>query len=283
MTYSMTAFAQVSADDISWEIRSVNQRYLDITFGMPESLRVLEAPLRAKAKSFVSRGKIDCTLRLNNDSALPALTLDEGLLTALTDLQSKIASISGTQPTRNALDLLRWPGIIKEPEQDVDSQCETAKTLFKDAMERLISMRATEGNELQRIIEEKLQQLAVRVSEVRSAMPAILAEHQQKIRNKLAELSTDADPFRLEQELVLLANKSDIAEELDRLDTHITEIRNTLTLDESIGRRLDFLMQELNRETNTLSSKALDTDTTLTTVDMKVLIEQMREQIQNIE
>ena len=283
MTNSMTAFAQVSGDNISWEIRSVNQRYLDVTFRMPESLRILEASLRSMTKAIVSRGKIDCTLRLTNDDAHPALTLDEGLLATITNLQEEIAAKSGTTPTKNALDLLRWPGVIKEPEQDVNSQCETAKALFADAMRSLVSMRAKEGCELQRIIEEKLHELATRVSEIRNATPKILANHQQKVRDKLAELSSEADPARLEQELVLIANKSDIAEELDRLDTHISEIRNTLTLSESIGRRLDFLMQELNRETNTLSSKALHTDTTLSTVDMKVLIEQMREQIQNIE
>ncbi len=250
---------------------------------MPESLYILEAPLMAMTKSFVSRGKIDCTLRLTNDDARPALTLDEGLLATITDLQEEIAAKSGTKPTKNALHLLRWPGVIKEPEQNVDSLCETAKTLFADAMASLVSMRAKEGSELQRIIEEKLKLLAARTKEIRDTTPKILANHQQKVRAKLAELSSEADPTRLEQELVLIANKSDIEEELDRLDTHISEIRNTFTLSESIGRRLDFLMQELNRETNTLSSKALDTNTTLSTVDMKVLIEQMREQIQNIE
>ena len=283
MTNSMTAFAQVSADNISWEIRSVNQRYLDIRFRMPESLYILEAPLMAMTKSFVSRGKIDCTLRLTNDDARPALTLDEGLLATITDLQEEIAAKSGTKPTKNALHLLRWPGVIKEPEQNVNSLCEKAKALFADAMASLVSMRAKEGSELQRIIEEKLKLLATRTNEIRDTTPKILANHQQKVRAKLAELSSEGDPTRLEQELVLIANKSDIEEELDRLDTHISEIRNTFTLSESIGRRLDFLMQELNRETNTLSSKALDTNTTLSTVDMKVLIEQMREQIQNIE
>lgn len=283
MTKSMTAFAQVEAGSVSWEIRSVNQRYLDVTFRLPESMRVLETELRSLTKSFVSRGKIDCVLRMSNSEAATNLAIDESLLQAINRLQGLVAEKTDSKKSDNALELLRWPGVITEPVADLDSQFDAVKTLFVSAIEQLVSMRQTEGSALAQIIEEKLLAFGDMVKEIRQSQPTIIADHQQKLKNRLAELATEADPGRLEQELVLIANKSDIAEELDRLDTHINEVRNTFSQEGAIGRRLDFLMQELNREANTLSSKSLDTITTFSAVDMKVLIEQMREQIQNIE
>ncbi|MAI41290.1 MAG: YicC family protein [Gammaproteobacteria bacterium] len=283
MTNSMTAFAQVKADNIIWEIRSLNHRYLDISFRMPESFRCIETSLRAIAKTQIFRGKLDCTLYVSNEESHSNLTLDEDLLAKLKDLQNLITKKVGALPTNNALDLLHWPGVIKEPQSGTFSQLETSKKLFGVGVKKLQVMRKNEGEELGHIVEEKLEQLASKVSDIRNTTPNILNEHQERLRSRVSELSLECDTGRLEQELVILANKSDIAEEIDRLDTHIREIRNTLRLGESIGRRLDFLMQELNREANTLSSKALSTGTTLSAVDMKVLIEQMREQIQNIE
>ena len=283
MTKSMTAFAQAEANNVSWEIRSVNQRYLDVTFRLPESMRVLETELRALTKSFVSRGKIDCVLRMSDNQATIKLAVDESLLQAIDGLQDIVAEKTNSKKSDNALELLRWPGVIKEPAPDLDSQFDAVRSLFSEAVEQLVAMRRTEGDALNQIIKEKLLVFGDMVKVIRQSQPTIVADHQQKLKTKLAELATEADPGRLEQELVLIANKSDIAEELDRLDTHINEVRNTLSQKGAIGRRLDFLMQELNREANTLSSKSLDTVTTFSAVDMKVLIEQMREQIQNIE
>ena len=283
MTKSMTAFAQAEARNVSWEIRSVNQRYLDVTFRLPESMRVLETELRALTKSFVSRGKIDCVLRMSDDQATIKLAVDEQLLQAIDGLQDIVAQKTNSNRSNNALELLRWPGVIKEPTPNLDSQFDAVRSLFSNALEQLVAMRRTEGDALTHIIEERLLVFGDMVKMIRQSQPKIIADHQEKLKTKLAELTAEADPVRLEQELVLMANKSDIAEELDRLDTHISEVRNTLHQKGAIGRRLDFLMQELNREANTLSSKSLDTVTTFSAVDMKVLIEQMREQIQNIE
>lgn len=283
MTKSMTAFAQAEARNVSWEIRSVNQRYLDVTFRLPELMRVLETELRALTKSFVSRGKIDCVLRVSDDQATIKLAVDEQLLQAIDGLQDIVAQKTNSNRSNNALELLRWPGVIKEPTPNLDSQFDVVRSLFSKAIEQLVAMRRTEGDALTHIIEEKLLVFGDMVKMIRQSQPKIIEDHQEKLKTKLAELTAEADPGRLEQELVLMANKSDIAEELDRLDTHISEIRNTLHQKGAIGRRLDFLMQELNREANTLSSKSLDTMTTFSAVDMKVLIEQMREQIQNIE
>lgn len=283
MTKSMTAFAQAEARNVSWEIRSVNQRYLDVTFRLPELMRVLETELRALTKSFVSRGKIDCVLRVSDDQTTIKLAVDEQLLQAIDGLQDIVAQKTNSNRSNNALELLRWPGVIKEPTPNLDSQFDVVRSLFSKAIEQLVAMRRTEGDALTHIIEEKLLVFGDMVKMIRQSQPKIIEDHQEKLKTKLAELTAEADPGRLEQELVLMANKSDIAEELDRLDTHISEIRNTLHQKGAIGRRLDFLMQELNREANTLSSKSLDTMTTFSAVDMKVLIEQMREQIQNIE
>jgi uncharacterized protein (TIGR00255 family) len=222
-------------------------------------------------------------LRLSDNQAAIKLAVDESLLQAIDGLQDIVAEQTNSKRSDNALELLRWPGIIKEPAPDLDSQFDAVRSLFSDAIEQLVTMRRTEGDALTQIIDEKLLVFGDMVKGIRQSQPKIIADHQQKLKTKLAELATEADPGRLEQELVLIANKSDIAEELDRLDTHINEVRNTLGQKGAIGRRLDFLMQELNREANTLSSKSLDTVTTFSAVDMKVLIEQMREQIQNIE
>ncbi len=281
MTKSMTAFALAESPGVTWELRSVNQRYLDVTFRMPESLRVLEIELRGIVKSKLHRGKVDCVLRLNSGGEDQSLEIDEELLGSLARLQERVAELTDSHPSKSALDLLRWPGVLREPDRDAQHQVVTS--LFAQAIDDLITMRQREGAELQRLIEEKLEQFAAMVDSIRAISPGVIREHQRKMAARLAELAVDADPGRLEQEMVIIANKADIAEEFDRLDTHILEVRNTLAQTGAIGRRLDFLMQELNREANTLSSKALATDTSLTAVDLKVTIEQMREQVQNIE
>ena len=283
MINSMTPFAQVKIDDIIWEIRSVNHRYLDMSFRMPESFRSIETSLRAIAKSQISRGKLDCTLHISNEESGSKLILDEELLATLKCLQDQITKKTGALPSTNALDLLGWPGVIKEPTVGKPEKFEIAERLFVQGIDKIQKMRKSEGEALGSIVEGKLEQLANKLDIIRDNTPKILNDYQEKLRFRVSQLPSEYDEGRLEQELVLIANKFDIAEEIDRLDTHIKEIRKTLRSGESIGRRLDFLMQELNRETNTLSSKALSAGNSLSAVDMKVLIEQMREQIQNIE
>ena len=283
MINSMTAFAQVKIDDIIWEIRSVNHRYLDMSFRMPESFRSIETSLRAIAKSQISRGKLDCTLHISNEESGSKLILDEELLATLKCLQDQITKKTGALPSTNALDLLGWPGVIKEPTVGKSEKFEIAERLFVQGIDKIQKMRKSEGEALGSIVEGKLEQLANKLDIIRDNTPKILNDYQEKLRFRVSQLPSEYDEGRLEQELVLIANKFDIAEEIDRLDTHIKEIRKTLRSGESIGRRLDFLMQELNREANTLSSKALSAGNSLSAVDMKVLIEQMREQIQNIE
>ena len=279
----MTAFVQVKNDDISWEIRSVNHRYLDVSFRIPESFRAIETPLRAIVKTSISRGKLDCTLHLSNGESSPNVALDEALLETLKNLQDLITKKTGALPSTNALDLLRWPGVVKEVTLNRTEQLNVAKKLFEQGIEQLQLVRKSEGQALGCIVKEKLELLAQKVNTIRDKTPKILADYQKKLKSRVSQLSSEFDEGRLEQELVFIANKFDIAEEVDRLDTHIQEIRNILQSEDSIGRRLDFLMQELNREANTLSSKTLSSGNSLSAIDMKVLIEQMREQIQNIE
>ena len=283
MTNSMTAFVQVKNDDIIWEIRSVNHRYLDVSFRIPESFRAIETPLRAIVKTNISRGKLDCTLHISNGESSSNVALDETLLDTLKNLQELITKKTGALPTNNALDLLRWPGVIKEMTLNRSEQLNVAERLFKQGIEQLQLVRKSEGQALGNIVKEKLELLAQKVNTIRDKTPKLLADYQKKLKSRVSQLTSEFDEGRLEQELVFIANKFDIAEEVDRLDTHIQEIRKILQSEDSIGRRLDFLMQELNREANTLSSKTLSSGNSLSAVDMKVLIEQMREQIQNIE
>ena len=254
-----------------------------MSFRMPESFRSIETSLRAIAKSQISRGKLDCTLHISNEESGSKLILDEELLATLKCLQDQITKKTGALPSTNALDLLGWPGVIKEPTVGKPEKFEIAERLFVQGIDKIQKMRKSEGEALGSIVEGKLEQLANKLDIIRDNTPKILNDYQEKLRLRVSQLPSEYDEGRLEQELVLIANKFDIAEEIDRLDTHIKEIRKTLRSGESIGRRLDFLMQELNREANTLSSKALSAGNSLSAVDMKVLIEQMREQIQNIE
>lgn len=288
MTHSMTAFARQAATytwgTLVWEIRSVNHRYLEPSFKLPDALRGLEGELRERLRTRLARGKVECSLRAQllqeRDSTL-AINADvlEQLLACAQQIQTKIPQAAPLNP----LDVLAWPGILKAEQQDEEIIVAAAGTLFDAAIEQLIEHRAREGAELRRYIETQLSEVTAIVDNVRTQMPTILSALRQRLQDRLAELRADLDCERLEQEMVILAQKSDVAEELDRLQTHIKEVRRALQQSEPCGRRLDFLMQEFNREANTLSSKAQASDTTLNAVQLKVLIEQMREQIQNIE
>jgi uncharacterized protein (TIGR00255 family) len=284
MTKSMTAFARSESGHISWEIRSVNHRYLEVGLKVPDAFRSLEISLRNKLKARLNRGKIDCQLRIGHSQASEAsLSIDEKLLEDLTGALATIIPKLETVAPVNPLEVLKWPGLLSEPTEDEESIKRTVVELFDTALAQLIEMRSSEGAELRKIILEKLADLRSIVEQAATEAPIISARQRDKMISKLNDLNIDADPGRIEQELVIMAQKSDVAEELDRLNTHIEEVSATLDSKEAVGRRLDFLMQELNREANTLSSKAVATNTTIQAVELKVAIEQMREQIQNIE
>ena len=284
MTKSMTAFARSESGHISWEIRSVNHRYLEVGLKVPEAFRSLEISLRNKLKARLNRGKIDCQLRIGHSQASEAsLSIDEKLLEDLTGALATIIPKLETVAPVNPLEVLKWPGLLSEPTEDEETIKRTVVELFDAALAQLIEMRSSEGAELRKIILEKLADLRSIVDQAATEAPIISARQRDKMISKLNDLKIEADPGRIEQELVIMAQKSDVAEELDRLNTHIEEVSATLDSKEAVGRRLDFLMQELNREANTLSSKAVATNTTIQAVELKVAIEQMREQIQNIE
>ena len=284
MTKSMTAFARSESGHISWEIRSVNHRYLEVGLKVPDAFRSLEISLRNKLKARLNRGKIDCQLRIGHSQASEAsLSIDEKLLEDLTGALATIIPKLETVAPVNPLEVLKWPGLLSEPTEDEESIKRTVVELFDTALTQLIEMRSSEGAELRKIILEKLADLRSIVEQAATEAPIISARQRDKMISKLNDLKIEADPGRIEQELVIMAQKSDVAEELDRLNTHIEEVSATLDSKEAVGRRLDFLMQELNREANTLSSKAVATNTTIHAVELKVTIEQMREQIQNIE
>lgn len=288
MPHSMTAFARQSATyawgALVWEIRSVNHRYLEPSFKLPDTLRGLEGELRERLRTRLARGKIECSLRAQllqeQSSALTinADTLDQ-LLACAEQVQAKIPQAAPL----NALDVLAWPGVLKAEPQDEAVIVAAANALFDAALGQLTEHRAREGAELGRYIATQLDAVTAIVDGVRTQLPTILSALRQRLRDRLTELRAELDHDRIEQEMVILAQKSDVTEELDRLQTHIKEVRRALQQSEPCGRRLDFLMQEFNREANTLSSKSQVSDTTLSAVQLKVLIEQMREQIQNIE
>ena len=299
MTQSMTAFARQTAEhawgSLAWEIRSVNHRYLEPTFKLPESLRQIEGELREKLRTRVARGKIECSLRVQRATGDDTrLNIDEAMLVQVLQCTAQVSQklIDPEQPNTlallqtapiNPLEILSWPGVLKTVDDDEEQAARAALGLFEQTLEQLVAHRAREGAELGQYIAAQLDAVAAIVKTVREHMPALIAAQRQKLRDRLAELSADLNNDRIEQEMVMLAQKSDVEEELDRLQTHIKEVHRALKQKEPCGRRLDFLMQEFNREANTLSSKSLASDTTLNAVQLKVLIEQMREQIQNIE
>lgn len=287
MTFSMTAFARKQADfswgTLVWEIRSVNHRYLEPAFRLPEQLRQVETALRDALRNSISRGKIEAQLKFQPDlSEAGQIPVNDAVLEQLTQAIKKIDSIANVS-TPSSLDILKWPGIIQEQEQDSKVIEKESLSLFRDTLQLLIEHREREGGELKKTVEARLEAITAIVNDIRDALPTILERQKQRLKDQIADLETDVDPDRMEQELVLIMQKADIFEEIDRLEAHVKEIRHVLARKEPVGRRLDFLMQELNREANTICSKAVVTETTLNAVELKVLIEQMREQIQNIE
>lgn len=283
---SMTAFAQRHVDtswgSASWELRSVNHRYLEPSFKLPESWRALEPALRERIRQHLKRGKLECTLKLqlNNQQALQLnRELAQQVLDSAHELRADIAHAAPI----NVLEVLRWPGVMEGGQVDGDTVGKDLLAAFDNTLQDHIANRQREGAALATLIEQRLDNIADIVAEVRQFMPDVISQQRDKLQQRIAEMSVELDPQRLEQEVALIAQKADVDEELDRLDTHVTEVRRVLKAGGPVGRRLDFLMQELNREANTLSSKAVVADSTQAAVELKVLIEQMREQIQNIE
>lgn len=289
MIRSMTAFGRAETDSAQqnacWEIRSVNQRYLEVTFRMPESCRHLEGTLREQLRKQLQRGKVECTLRLGERSITAGATLDAE---ALANLQATLRHLQSAWPelaAPPALDVLRWPGILRDNHAGDDEEARTAaiSAAFADALRAHVAQREQEGGALASLVLDRLQAMDALLVTVKAGLPAIQALQRQRLLDRFAEAKLQVDDERLEQELLFLAQKMDVAEELDRLQTHMAEIRRTLAAGLPCGRRLDFLTQELNREANTLSSKSADSSTTQAAVELKVLIEQIREQVQNIE
>ncbi|PQQ29204.1 YicC/YloC family endoribonuclease [Photorhabdus hindustanensis] len=287
MIRSMTAFARrdIKSEwgNAAWELRSVNQRYLETYIRLPEQFRSLEPVIRERIRSRLTRGKVECNLRFELDSrAQGELILNETLAKQLVNSANWVKQQSN-EGEINPVDILRWPGVMAAEEQDLDAISTQLLAELDTTLDAFIQSREAEGNALKMMIEQRLDAVTEEVSKVRQQMPEIMQWQRERLQTKLEEAQVQLENNRLEQELVLLAQRLDVAEELDRLDAHVKETRNILKKKEAVGRRLDFMMQEFNRESNTLASKSINTDITNSAIELKVLIEQMREQIQNIE
>jgi len=288
MIISMTGFARREATGpwgtLVCELRSVNHRFLETSFRLPDELRVVEADLRQIAARELKRGKVDCTITLRaGQGAELSLDIDPDALERVLSRLRELAAAVPQNHTVNLMDVLRWPGVVRENTAGSDELAGAARQLFTDAVTDLVAARAREGARLAELIEQRCTSLESLVAQVRARLPEVRVRVRERLNERLAELKAQVDQDRLEQELALLLQRLDVDEELDRLTGHIQEIRRVTRAGEPAGRRLDFLMQELNREANTLSSKSQDLETTRAAVDMKVVIEQMREQVQNIE
>ena len=288
MLHSMTGFARESIETVlgtlTWEIRAVNHRYLDVQFKLPEDLRPKEQAFRQQASATLGRGKVECALYFRRALDLGTeLQIDTALVELIghriSDLTAKLRNVAAVNP----IEILRWPGVVQQTEIDVEPLVVEAGALLDKALASISRMRASEGQRITEMLESRCAEIDAISKSVRARMPQVLDAARNKQKERLANLDIEADPARLEVELALLATKIDVDEELDRLESHLVEIREALGSGEPVGRRLDFLMQELNREANTLGSKSADTETSRAAVDLKVLIEQMREQIQNVE
>ncbi len=288
MIRSMTAFArqETSADwgDLSLELRSVNQRHLDISLRLPEELRSLEPKLREKIGAKLARGKIDCSVRFNcSEQQQSEFTINKELASHLSKASREIDALLYNPSPINSLDVLRWPGVLHHEKQDMAPVHEALLQTLDRALDDLIAAREREGEKLKAMILQRCEGIETETGKVKAVVPEIMAKWKEKTQARLDELKIDIDENRLAQELAHIVQKADVEEELDRINSHLGEIRRILESDKPVGRRLDFLMQELHREANTLGSKSIDKQTTGASVELKVLIEQAREQVQNIE
>ena len=288
MLKSMTAFARVEQENdygvFTWELRTVNHRYLEPHIKLPELYREIEPELRSLMRKYLARGKLDCMLKWQpSTKRKDSLKLDNEVLSNLSDASKTIGKVFEDVAPVDLLSILQWPGVVDTESADRKQLCADAINAFEGGLVILVENREREGKQLEPLFADRLQAIEDIVSDVRGYLPQILAKQSDNVRKRFELAKVELDPERLEQEMVMLAQKTDVAEELDRLDAHVVEARSVIAKQEPVGRRLDFLMQELNREANTLSSKSIVTDTTKAAVELKVLIEQMREQVQNIE
>ena len=288
MSKSMTAFAREThageQGELTWELRSVNHRFLETFVRLPEDLRALETAVRERIAARLDRGKVDCSLRFAPSAvATGELRINRRYLELLLAAGAEVAERIGRPPAPEPFDLLQWPGVMEEQRPDLGPVQAQALVLLDRTLDSLVATRAREGERLANLIRERCDRLLASVVCVRERMPQVMEEVRRRILDRLDEVRAELDPNRLEQELALLAQRLDVDEEMDRLQAHVQEVRAVVASAKPVGRRLDFLMQELNREANTLGSKSSDLVVTRLAVDMKVLIEQMREQIQNLE
>ena len=288
MPKSMTGFGRHSTDtsfgELTWEIRSVNHRYLEVQLRLPDEFRAHEVVIREAIAARVGRGKVDASLRLRaNNESLSDIQVDAGALSALTSALAAVKLAIPDTALVNPLEVLLWPGVTARQAELSEDKSIEVMTSLSTALDDFLATRDREGEKTAEMLSSRAAQIRKRLSDVKQYRPAVVQRQIEKLKNKLSDLDLQAEPQRLEQEMVFTAQRLDIDEEIDRLDAHLDELDKVLKRTGPIGRRLDFLMQEFNREANTMGAKSSDVDTTGATVDIKVLIEQMREQVQNIE
>lgn len=287
MIRSMTGYARAEAQGawgrLSWELRSVNHRYLDVSLRLPEELRSIEAEARQRLGTRLSRGKVEASLRVSRDGVAAPISADAAqlgeLAKAIELVRGQLGSVAPPDPVR----VLSWPGVVRAEVADLAPLQGAALSLLDQALADFTATREREGASIKQHMLDRCAAIDLHNAGVRARLPLVRGQWLEKLRARCRELGADVDPGRLEQEVVLAAQRMDVDEELSRLAVHVDEVRNTLSREDAVGRRLDFLMQELNREANTLSSKSQDAELTLHAVEIKVVIEQMREQVQNVE
>lgn len=288
MIHSMTAFArsqkQIETGTLCWEIRSVNHRYLDVSFRLPESFRFLETQFRASLRDKINRGKLECQLKYQDTSSdNQSMLINIGMINALLDTCHAIAESHQLANDMTVSKVISWPGIVNLNQVDVEEMGKQVLELFEDSIDKLCEARELEGKALVAHVESRIKALSLEVQKSKLTVNNMAMKTRDKLLTKLQSIQIEVPEARVEQEIALILTRLDVSEEIDRLGTHIAEVERILKNDKVIGRRLDFLMQELNREANTLSSKSDFVELTQSAVEMKVLIEQMREQIQNFE
>jgi len=288
MLRSMTGFARseraTTAGLLAWELRSVNHRYLEVSLRLPEELRALEGDIRRTIGAAARRGKVEATCYLRPVAAAGReLTLDDVLLDRLVEHALSVRRRLGDAGRIGAMELLRWPGVVRDAERDTTPLGPAVLALLAETLAAFTGSRAAEGERIAEMLSSRARAVASLVDGVAARLPEVQARIRAKMAERLVALGSEGNPERLEQEIAIIVQKMDVAEELDRLKSHVTELTNTLASGDAVGRKLDFLMQEFNREANTLASKSQDVETTRSAVELKVLIEQMREQVQNVE
>ena len=288
MLKSMTAFSRKeSVSDwgtLVWEMRSVNHRYLDVSIRIADELRLIEPQVREKINARLSRGKVEVSLRFKPSQTVSSqIAVNDALASQVADAAKSLQTMIGDTQPLAALDVLRWAGVVAQAEADFGPLQQLALSLFDTTLEDYIETRQREGEKTAHMLTERCDAIDEIIAKVKVLRPQAIERQRTKLMSRIEELDVDHDTGRLEQELVYISQRLDVTEELDRLTAHLSELRDILKREEPVGRRLDFLVQEFNREANTLSSKSADADTTALSVDLKVYIEQMREQVQNIE